>query len=289
MEGRSKTRVVRPKTPTVIEGMSAAHVVLAEMGKAVKDVYIPTSGIYKGVKRSYTYYAGGTASAVAGFTLDGRHWEAATIGAHAGKLKSCTVTRVGGPCVSSRYDSSLAASGSKLVACTFTQNILYSDAMFACCKLNRCIVRNNSLWEAHLAYATSFANTLIVLNDSDPGWDVGSNNTFANCTLADNVLEFAVPSVVRSRFVNCILRNNYRPVDDCSCVRIDAYSVHSFAQTSKTNKNPKFGDGYRPAKGSYCIDRGKMTEARAKLLGAKDLAGRKRVRGGAIDLGCYEY
>ena len=42
-------------------------------------------------------------------------------------------------------------------------------------------------------------------------------------------------------------------------------------------------------KGSYCIDKGKLTKAQKKLVGTKDLAGKKRIRGKAIDRGCYEY
>ncbi len=36
-------------------------------------------------------------------------------------------------------------------------------------------------------------------------------------------------------------------------------------------------------------DKGKLTKAQKKLVGSKDLAGRKRIRGKAIDRGCYEY
>ena len=39
----------------------------------------------------------------------------------------------------------------------------------------------------------------------------------------------------------------------------------------------------------FCINSGKLTKAQKKLVGTKDLAGRKRIRGKAIDRGCYEY
>jgi hypothetical protein len=36
-------------------------------------------------------------------------------------------------------------------------------------------------------------------------------------------------------------------------------------------------------------NKGKLTKTQKKLVGSKDLAGRKRIRGKAIDRGCYEY
>ena len=60
-----------------------------------------------------------------------------------------------------------------------------------------------------------------------------------------------------------------------------------------TNRNPKFANAakgnYKLKKGSSCIDKGKLTKAQKKLVGTKDLAGKKRIQGKAIDRGCYEY
>ena len=72
---------------------------------------------------------------------------------------------------------------------------------------------------------------------------------------------------------------------------VDAGNVYK--NTDTTNKNPKFVNAakgnYKLKKGSYCIDKGKLTKAQKKLVGTKDLAGKKRIRGKAIDRGCYEY
>ena len=46
---------------------------------------------------------------------------------------------------------------------------------------------------------------------------------------------------------------------------------------------------YRLRAGSSCINKGKLTKTQKELVGTKDLAGRKRIRGKAIDRGCYEY
>lgn len=46
---------------------------------------------------------------------------------------------------------------------------------------------------------------------------------------------------------------------------------------------------YRLKKESPCINKGKLTAAQKKLVGTKDLAGKKRIKGKAVDIGCYEY
>jgi hypothetical protein len=70
-------------------------------------------------------------------------------------------------------------------------------------------------------------------------------------------------------------------------------SGNTYKNTDKTNKNPKFVNAakgnYKLKKGSYAINKGKLTKAQKKLVGTKDLAGGKRIRGKAIDQGCYEY
>ena len=68
---------------------------------------------------------------------------------------------------------------------------------------------------------------------------------------------------------------------------------NTYDNTFTDNRDPKFvnaakGD-FRLAKGSPCIDQGKPTKAQKKLVGTKDLAGRKRIKGKAVDRGCYEY
>ena len=72
-----------------------------------------------------------------------------------------------------------------------------------------------------------------------------------------------------------------------------AGSGNSFSNTFTDNRDPKFANpakgDYRLKKGSPCINKGKLTKALKKLVGKKDLAGKKRVKGKAIDRGCYEY
>jgi hypothetical protein len=109
----------------------------------------------------------------------------------------------------------------------------------------------------------------------------------------------------KSRFYNCILRGNYsRTVTWKDNRRVYGKAVVHNADTAKVyqntyshtytdNRNPKFADAannnYRLAKDSPCIDRGVINATLKKWLGALDLRGRQRVKGKAIDMGCYEY
>ena len=70
-------------------------------------------------------------------------------------------------------------------------------------------------------------------------------------------------------------------------------SGNTYKNTDKTNKNPKFVNAakgnYSLKKGSPFINKGKLTAAQKKLVGSTDLAGKKRIKGKAIDRGCYEF
>lgn len=46
---------------------------------------------------------------------------------------------------------------------------------------------------------------------------------------------------------------------------------------------------YHLKKGSPCINKGKLTAAQKKAVGKKDLAGKKRIKGKSVDIGCYEF
>ena len=139
-----------------------------------------------------------------------------------------------------------------------------------------------------------------------------------NCTVADNLNEISDGSwggwnrhVVNDgcSLVNCILWNNRVDVtsyndatgEDETVRKLANFQpgyigtggrrvgVPTFKNTDKTNKNPKFTSDYKLKKGSPFIDKGKLTKAQKQLVGTKDLAGKKRIKGKAIDRGCYEY
>ena len=125
--------------------------------------------------------------------------------------------------------------------------------------------------------------------------------TLLNCTVAENAdvrlkSSVAVNSVfyksgyhvsnskAKNRFSHCLLSGSPRFVDDPV---LWAEEVQRDYWTETTYRF--FSGDCRLRRGSPCIDKGKLTEAQKKLVGTKDLAGRKRIRGKAIDCGCYEY
>ncbi len=159
------------------------------------------------------------------------------------------------------------------------------------CTFQRCVFRENGFacaWSA-------FANCLIAENCDTGFYD----SSLLNCTLSRNNGQW--PSHIffaqRTKMSNCILWNNF------DCVEWDRYELskslfstsngNTFSNTFTDNRDPKFVNAakgnYKLKKGSPCINKGKLTKKQKKLVGTKDLAGRKRIRGRAVDRGCYEY
>ena len=112
------------------------------------------------------------------------------------------------------------------------------------------------VWDAYGTY-TSIEVTEATLSDHCPGW-----------TKSEESYTETSPGTVRT------IHN------------VDPGNTYKY--TDKTNKNPKFTSAYKLKKGSYAINKGKLTKAQKKLVGAKDLAGNKRIKGKAVDRGCYE-
>ena len=150
----------------------------------------------------------------------------------------------------------------------------------------------------HFDSGSIFVNCLIANNSSYGGFF--GDSTLLNCTVADNAMPYSYVSrddgyglfAWSSQFDNCILRNNYS--QNCSeqygpWVLHNVDSGNTYKNTDTTNKNPRFTSAYKLKMESYAIDKGKLTKTQKKLVGTKDLAGRKRIRGKAIDRGCYEY
>ena len=86
-------------------------------------------------------------------------------------------------------------------------------------------------------------------------------------------------------------QQDYKEVQQSEIHNVDPGNRYSC--TFKDNRNPKFANeakgNYKLAKRSPCINKGKLTAAQKKQLGSLDLAGGKRVKGKAVDMGCYEY
>ncbi len=302
VKGASRTSIVMP-------AKTEKQIVIAQLGKTYTYKYGNTS-------YSSDPLAKGKSTTLIGFLLDGLNrddggsYEHVRGGVSGGTVKSCSIQRLGRPDYSSYY-TQYAASDADLTGCTVMHN---RGAVAYSCTLNRCRIADNSNGgresEAGAFYNSRLFNCLIAGNryGGSPGWTPShfNSSTLINCTIVENgtlnreKLKFSI----KSKFYNCILWNNYTQEDEVwdgdqqdfvpgprTIHNVD--SGNTYSRTYQDNRDPKFVSAakgnYKLKKGSYAIDKGKLTKAQKKLVGTKDLAGRKRIRGKAIDLGCYEY
>jgi hypothetical protein len=250
---------------------------------------------------------------LAGFLLDGKKKEYLTA-CFGGTWKSCTFQH---------FTANML--GAKFTACRFRNNYLYNEKGgfwlasctaarckfwdntclgFSECKLNACAIYQN---ENFFSVGGRMVNCLAADN-LFPGRTF-EKTTFLNCTFTENSrsgrnVDPKARIFENCSFVNCILYRNFAVTwtdnyldRTASLHNVDA--GNTYRRTNRKNRNPQFVNpstavevpkrDYRLRKGSYAIDQGRLTAARKKLVGKLDLGGRKRVRGKAIDLGCYEY
>ena len=296
------------KSKTTIKNTAEGNVAVALLGKTWSiGGYVGSDG-YEIPKESSAPFSRGTDTTLAGFVLDGGYAGSSygvQLGVSGGSVKSATIQRIGlkngGPIKGG------AARGSKLTSCLITGNRFIGSGwgLVRNCTLNQCkITGNEGSGSGSLASDSTLVNTLVAQNiNKDCGFDC---STLLNCTVADNESRYqysALELAYGSKFCNCILFNNKRRKASLSydgiTVKLGAASVHNaskgntYTNTNKTNKDPKFVNAakgnYKLRNGSYCINSGKLTASQKKTVGSKDLAGNQRIKGKAVDRGCYEY
>ena len=204
----------------------------------------------------------------------------------------------------------------KFVDCSIRKNTFCWGFREGTTLLNCRIIRNTLHICSHsgdaIARDSHLTNCLIADNEGACGFGFRSSELL-NCTIARNTVRSLSADKFSDecKFYNCILWNNYsqsywsesvpewneaHTVCEYKTVfhpypeklhNVDSGNVYK--NTDKTNRNPKFTSAYKLKKGSYCIDKGKLTKKQKKQVGTKDLAGKKRIKGKAIDRGCYEY
>ena len=281
VKGSSTTKIVRPNNDS--------EVVIAHLGK----------------QTSYWWDISGKNTSLVGFLIDGKNIcnYRQTMGVGGGQLKSCVLQRV----IGSGAD---IAGEATLTGCIIRNN---SDGGISSSILNRCKVTGNegcSFWGGRLANCLVTDNKGWGCADSDDSMGSLFNETVVvNCTLFKNCSWYSSgekPLVAyKSKFYNCILRNNYHRLKNHGnsgwlygkIVIHNADTAKTYAniyyQTFTDNRDPKFtnpDNGVFTLKtGSGCINKGKLTDTLKKYAGTLDLAGKTRVRGSVIDLGCYEY
>ena len=285
--GASKTKIVKPA--------AQKDMALAQLGKTY------TIQTTRG-SRSSAPYTKGKNTTLAGFLLDGKGRDngyCSLFGISGGTAKSCSVQRLG------KDDSSdaWAAMDATLAGCTVLGNHGYIASSSI---LVRCRIEANKADGGYAVTSSRLCNCLVTGNAyRGASWmpALFHLSTAVNCTITENHTYRSDASesagiAGRSRFYNCILRNNYRQTKtfEGKTGKAAVHNVDSgngYSRTYKNNKNPKFADeakgNYKLAKGSPCINQGTVPAAIKSYIGSVDLAGAKRIRGQAIDMGCYEY
>ena len=268
VKGATKTSIFKPAREQ--------DIALAQLGRT-----------YMISTRSSAPYAKGKSTALVGFLLDGKNRDNTyydLLGVSGGTAKACSIRRL-----KAEWFTPCAAANATLSLCTVLGNYA---AVADSCVFSRCQIKNNeaSPWDG--AFCNSvLANCLIAGNRFYGSEGMPSHfnrSTLVNCTVANNdTMGYGGMFSKQSKYYNCILRNNTRGSDILNVNAGNAYS-----RTYRNNANPRFVNAtsnFKLSKGSPCINKGAVPAAIRSLVGSVDLAGVKRVRGSAIDLGCYEY
>ena len=278
-KGAAKTKIV--KTAKI-----ERDVVFAQLGK-------PYDGVF----------GKGKNTALTGFLLDGQNRNIGSggtlVGISGGTVKSCVIQRLGDKNLET---SAITVLNAALTKCTLKGNCgrIAENTLFSRCHIASNIAhRNRNGGYYGTIDGGRLCNCLVVGNET---WgELFSAVTLINCTIAKNsFFHDGKTFSTFSKFFNCILWNNclqkgiwetdypYGLIGYTPIVR-NVSAGNGYSRTYKDNRDPKFASGYKLAKGSPCINQGKLTAAQKKLVGALDLAGKKRIRGKDIDMGCHEY
>ena len=141
--------------------------------------------------------------------------------------------------------------------------------------------------------AASAYNCLIVGN-SNIGYG-GINSVLQNCTVTRNATGITVAkacnSIIWGNVVDNAYDSSFKYATNCCIPQVSMVNQHNLVMVGPGNMmtDPCFIDAsagdYRLRLGSPCIDAG----ATGYDIGAVDLSGGMRVRGGGVDIGCFEF
>ncbi len=185
---------------------------------------------------------------------------------------------------------------------TFVKSKLTTCVLGACCAdttgkafakgvtFNRCSIKQDGEKDKVGALSScSLYNTLIA-DCTSPSL---SSCTLMNCTLAEN----SGLALSKSKAYNTIFYKvaasqfkSGRKNKLYNCYKGASPKFKSLKKTAldENGEEDVIQGDYTLMAGSPCINKGKLTKAQKKLVGSKDLSGNKRIKGKAIDIGCYE-
>ncbi len=254
------------KTTILYRGSGNALAKLGAAWTTVHKGHYVESGGYRywvdGWRESSAPVTKGNKTTLSGFTLDGGN-QYPDIGVSGGTLQSCIV-----------------------------KNFSYAyKGLFRYANLKRCQVINN---QDCTSEDSTFSNSLFACNDSTPF----KSCTFVNCTVADNVkftmskakawntIFYKVASTQFKASKKNTLKNCYKGKTPKF---VSTKTQKTVLETDGVYKTVSVPGNYRLQKGSPCINKGTKASAAKKLFGKWDLAGKKRIKGKSVDIGCYEY
>ena len=213
-------------------------------------------------------------------------------------ITGCTSGNDGGGAYITNDDSC------RVTHCTFSNNVSHGwggGLRAVRTRVDHCRIVNN---QAKDRYGAGFASgggidggtvvdSLIARNSALTEAGGAWNCKLINCTVADNSSEGTLGNGISScTLTNCIVYGNSGPgleIEDSSAYfcRVPS-SAGLNAYSNIITNDPRFidsaGGNYRISRGSPCINAG---DDRA-VEDVVDLAGRPRVQGGGVDMGCYE-
>ena len=275
-------------------------------------------------KSSYPYE--GTHTKLSGFLLDGGGDGEGIVG---GQSSSCIIRRCRHAAWNARLTScivshnSYAATGSGLLGgCTLQRCKIQANAStgkesgyaIPNCKLYNCLLNGNTCVESVIFRDCALVNCTVVGNRA--GWALSGTSKFYNCILRNNTRLPRTEWIevegywdedgewIEGRPATAGYYDEYgdyreyqigwRQVEVVHPAEIkNVSSGNLYRRTFQHNEDPKFANekkgNFTLRKGSPCINQGRLNTKLKKLVGTKDLAGKKRILGKAIDMGCHEY
>ena len=204
--------------------------------------------------------------------------------AESSSFNRCTIKQSGSSYSASRnggLPETCNFRNSKFANCLFVRNW---RPVFKSCTLGNCTVAGN--YGTKLSGNTAFNTVFSGVASSQ--FAKAKKNTFSRCP-HDGTPGFVNPPVSRSGTSN----NEWDFVgyyDDYEDEQGDEHSAWRQDATTKIWMLDDLSNSDCHLKAdSRCLDKGKLTAAQKKFVGTKDLDGKKRINGKAIDVGCYEY